>query len=106
MINENNSNLMQLSPSKKKSSNSVMELSLPKKKIKTENTDTSNTKASQSDKSTTNKSLSALDLKAEMHHIQKEIPKSPNKLTRNKTVGVGESKKKIELSSKRILSPL
>lgn len=101
MINANNSNSIQIIPAaNRKFSNSVMDSSLTKKKKKTDNADTSNTKLGHSDKST-NKSLSSSDVKAEMQ-IKKEITKSPNnKLTRNKTVAVGEANKKNRVKFKK-----
>ncbi len=100
MINANNSNSIQITPTKTKLSNSVIESSLTKKKKKTEN-DTSNTRLGQSDKSTS-KSLSTSDVNAEMQ-IKKEIPKSPknNKITRNKTVALGESNNKNSVKFKK-----
>jgi len=92
MINTNNPNSTPLVSINKKSSSSVMESSLSKKKNKAENSDTSNTKLGNTDKST-NKSLSTSDVKGD-NKIKKETLKSPNKLTLNKTVALSESNKK------------
>jgi hypothetical protein len=99
MINANNPNPTPLVSINKKSSSSVMESSLSKKKNKAENSDISNTKLGNSDKST-NKSLSTSDVKGD-NQIKKETLKSPNRLTVNKKVALSESNKKNRVKFKK-----
>jgi len=102
MINVNNSNTGQLiTTSSKKVTPVEMDQSLnntSKKKKKNETADTSNNRLGVSDKST-NKSLSSSDIKGDIN-LKKEIPKN-NKLMRNKTVSLADSKKKARVKFKK-----
>jgi len=99
MINGNNTSPVQIVNNTTNISNSKVEpISINKQRRKSDSGDISNNKLGVSDKST-NKSLSSSNIKGDPK-LNREIPKN-NKLMRNKTVSLADSKKKVRVKFKR-----